>query len=92
MNRAQKIARFNLIVILTALILSVTAIGVTYFFVGLPIHRAFGGFGFMGITGLMGLSPLLYKKGRDKVLTSQEWEHCLQIASNHNIKSYTSLP
>jgi len=63
MNRAQKIARFNLIVILTALILSVTAIGVTYFFVGF----AFGGFGFMGITGLMGLSPLLYKKERDKV-------------------------
>ena len=67
MNRSQKIARFNLIVILTALILSVTAIGVTYFAVGLPIQRAFGGFGFMGITGLMGLSPLLYKKGRDKV-------------------------
>jgi len=67
MNRAQKIARFNLIVILTALILSVTAIGVIYFAIGLPIQRAFGGFGFMGITGLMGLSPLLYKKERDKV-------------------------
>ena len=31
MNRSQKIARFNLIVILTALILSGTAIGITYF-------------------------------------------------------------
>lgn len=67
MNRAQKIARFNVIVILTALSLSGIAIGVTYFFVGLPIQRAFGGFGFMGIIGLMGLSPLLYKKERDKV-------------------------
>ncbi len=67
MNRAQKIARFNLIVILTALILSGTAIGVIYFFVGLPIQRAFGGFGFMGITGLLGLTPFLYKKERDKV-------------------------
>jgi len=67
MNRSQKIARFNLIVILTALILSGTAICAAYFAVGLPIQRAFGGFGFMGICGLMGLSPLLYKKERDKV-------------------------
>ncbi len=67
MNRAQKIARFNLMVISTALTLSVIAIAVTYLFVGLPIQRAFGGFGFMGICGLMGLSPFLYKKERDKV-------------------------
>lgn len=67
MSRAQKIARFNLIVILIALSLSAIAVGVFYFVVDLPIRRAFGGFGFMGITGLMGLSPLLYKKGRGKV-------------------------
>ncbi|MHC4546600.1 MAG: hypothetical protein ACYSYL_19145 [Planctomycetota bacterium] len=67
MNRAQKIARFNLIVILIALSLSAIAVSVFYFVVDLPIRRAFGGFGFMGITGLMGLSPLLYKKERDKV-------------------------
>lgn len=67
MSRAQKIARFNLIVILIALILSAIAVSVFYFVVDLPIRRAFGGFGFMGITGLMGLSPLLYKKGRGKV-------------------------
>jgi len=62
MNRAQKIARFNLVVISIALVLSITAIGVTYFAVGLPIQRALGGFGFIGICGLAGLSPLLYKK------------------------------
>ena len=67
MSRAQKTARFNLIVILIALSLSAIAVGVFYFVVDLPIRRAFGGFGFMGITGLMGLSPLLYKKGRGKV-------------------------
>ena len=67
MNRAQKIARFNLIVILIALILSVIAVSVAYSAVGLPIQRAFGGFGFIGICGLIGLSPLLYKKEPGKV-------------------------
>ncbi len=67
MNRAQKIARFNLIVILISLTLSAIAVSVFYFVVDLPIRGAFGGFGFMGITGLMGLSPFLYKKERDKV-------------------------
>ena len=67
MNRFQKLARFNLIVILIALTLSVIAVSVFYFVVDLPIRRAFGGFGFMGITGLMGLSPILYKKERGKV-------------------------
>ena len=67
MSRAQKTARFNLIVILIALSLSAIAVSVFYFVVDLPIRRAFGGFGFMGITGLMGLSPLLYKKEGGKV-------------------------
>jgi hypothetical protein len=67
MNRWQKIAWFNLIVIITALILSITAVGLLYFAVGLPIHRALGGFGFIGICGIMGLSPLIYKKQPGKV-------------------------
>lgn len=67
MNRAQKIARFNLIVIMTALVLSTIAVGVLHFVVGLPLGRALGGFGFIGICGLTGLSQLLYKKERDKV-------------------------
>jgi hypothetical protein len=67
MNRAQKIARFNLIVILIAVILSVIAIGIFYFVVGMPIQRALGGFGFIGICGLGGLSALLYKKEPGKV-------------------------
>jgi hypothetical protein len=34
---------------------------------GLPISRALGGFGFIGIAGLAGLSPLLFKKDKEKV-------------------------
>jgi len=67
MNRAQKIARFNLIVILTALILSVTAVGIFFFAFDVPIQGALGGFGFMGIFGFTGLSPFLYKKETGKV-------------------------
>jgi len=67
MNRQQKIAKFSLIVTLTAIILSVIAVGVFYFVAGMPIRRALGGFGFIGICGLAGLSPLLYRKERDKV-------------------------
>jgi hypothetical protein len=67
MNRFQKLAWFNLIVILIALILSAIAVSVLYFVVDLPIRPALGGVGFMGITGLMGLSPVLYKKERGKV-------------------------
>ncbi|NIP23766.1 MAG: hypothetical protein GWN67_15810 [Phycisphaerae bacterium] len=67
MNRAQKIARFNLIVIMTALVISAIAVSVLHFVVGLQMRRALGGFGFIGICGLTGLSQLLYKKERDKV-------------------------
>ena len=67
MNRAQKITRFNLIVILTALILSITAISIFYFAFGVPIQGALYGFGFIGIFGFTGLSPLLYKKETGKV-------------------------
>jgi hypothetical protein len=62
MNRTQKIARFNLIVISIALTLSLMAIGVFYFIFGLPIRGAFSSFGFLGICGLIGLTPFLFKK------------------------------
>ncbi len=67
MNRQQKIAWFSLIVILIALILSVTAVGLLYFVVGLPMHRALGGSGLMGFCGLIGLSPLIFRKEKGKV-------------------------
>ena len=86
MNRAQKTARFNLIVILTALVLSAFAVSVLYFVVGLPMRRASGGFGFMGICGLMGLSPLLYKKDSDKVGFD---ERDLMIQRNASLGAYS---
>jgi hypothetical protein len=86
MNRAQKIAHFNLIVILTALVLSAIAVSVLYFVVGLPMRRAVGGFGFIGICGLMGLSPLLYKKEGGKVSFD---ERDLMIMRNASLGAYS---
>ncbi len=86
MNRAQEIARFNLIVILIALSLSTIAVSVLYFVVGMPMQRAVGGFGFIGICGLMGLSPLLYKKGSDKVSFD---ERDLMILRNASLGAYS---
>lgn len=86
MNRAQKIARFNLIVILTALVLSTIAVSTLYLIVGLPMRRAVGGFGFIGICGLMGLSPLLYKKEGGKVSFD---ERDLMIMRNASLGAYS---
>ena len=67
MNRAQKMAKFTLIVTLIALILSLIVIAVLYLIVGLPLRRATGGFGFIGIMGLSALAPVLFKKDKGKV-------------------------
>jgi hypothetical protein len=67
MNRMQKIAWFNLIVTSLALGLSIAAFGVAYFIFGLPTCRAAGGFGFIGIMGFCGLSPVLFRKDKSKV-------------------------
>ena len=68
MNRWQRIARFNLVLILIGFILSLTAICILYFAVGLPIQRALGGFVFIiVICGLTPFSSLLYKKESGKV-------------------------
>jgi hypothetical protein len=67
MNRMQKIAWFNLIVVSLALGLSVVAFSIGYLFLGAPAHRAAAGFGFMGIMGFSGLTPLLFKKNQGKV-------------------------
>jgi len=86
MNRAQKIARFSLIVILIALTLSVIAVGVLYFIAGLPIQRALGGFGFIGIVGLCGLSPVLFRKEKGQVEFD---ERDLSIHKKASLAAYT---
>ncbi len=62
MNRTQKMAWFTLAVLGLALGLSVAAFCVAYFILGLPAERAAGGFGFIGIMGLLGLTPVLWRK------------------------------
>jgi len=65
MNRLQKIAWFTLAMQALALVLSLTAVAVFYFGFGLPLRRAVAGFGFIGVMGFAGLSPLIFKKGKD---------------------------
>ena len=67
MNRAQKIAWLLVAAISLALLLSCIAVGIglLYFRVGWP--KALAGLGFMGITGLGGLGPLIFKEDKGKV-------------------------
>lgn len=65
MNRWQKIAWFNLVVIASALLSSAAAIAILVFRAGFP--KALAGFGCLGLAGFMGLSPLLFHKDKSKV-------------------------
>jgi len=60
MNRAQKIALYNLIVIMASLTITGAAVGILAIVLGMP--KALGGLGFLGILGLIGLSPILFFK------------------------------
>jgi hypothetical protein len=65
MNRAQKIALYNLIVIIASLTFTGAAVGILAIVLGMP--RALGGLGFLGIAGLIGLSPVLFRKKRGQL-------------------------
>lgn len=65
MNIWQKIAWYNIIVITISLSLTAGAITVIALIAGMP--KAFAGLGFMGFCGLMGFSPVLFKKDKSKV-------------------------
>ena len=65
MNRAQKMAWFMLIVMSTSLLLTLIAFGILSYFFGTKIGHA--GFGFLGISGLAGLSPVIFKKDKGAV-------------------------
>jgi hypothetical protein len=58
-------AWFTLVMQALALVLSLIAVGVAYFGFGLPLRRAVGGFGFIGIMGFSGLAPLFFRKEKD---------------------------
>jgi len=65
MNRAQKIAWLLVITISVAVLLAGGAVGILYFKLGLP--KALAGLGFLGIAGLSGLGPLIFRKDKGKV-------------------------
>ena len=56
---------FIFVTITCALILTAIAIAVAYAKIGFP--RAWGGLGFMGLTGIGGLAPMFFKKDPGKV-------------------------
>jgi hypothetical protein len=88
MNRWQKIAWFTLIVIGLALGLSLAAVSVAYFGFGLPMRRAAGGFGFMGVIGFLGLTPLLFKEKKGKVEID---ERDLLIQKKASLAAYSTF-
>ena len=65
MNRAQKIALYNLIVIMASLTFTGAAVGILAIVQGIP--KALGGLGFLGILGLIGLPPILFFKKRGQL-------------------------
>ena len=60
MNREQKKAWFTLIILGLALGLSITAILVFRFAVGMSWRASMGGFGFMGIMGFSRIRPSFF--------------------------------
>ena len=60
MNRWQKIAWYNLIIILVSLSLMAAAVGILALKYGMP--KALGGLGALGTLWLLGLSPVLFRK------------------------------
>jgi hypothetical protein len=62
MNKYQKDARFTLIVLILALGLSVIAVIVLRFAVGMPWRASTAGFAFIGITAFSRVRPSLFKK------------------------------
>ena len=88
MNRAQKIAWFTLVVLALALGLSLAAFSVGYFILGVPAAKAAAGFGFMGIMGFVGLTPILFRKGEANVQCD---ERDMMIQRNAAVAAYATF-
>ena len=88
MNRAQKMAWFTLVVLALALGLSLAAFCVGYFVLGVPARRAAAGFGFIGIMGFVGLTPILFRKDKDTVQCD---ERDLMIHRKATIAAYATF-
>jgi len=66
MNRAQKAAWLMVISISTAVVLAAIAVAILYYIFGMPKVAA-AGLGFLGIAGVGGLGPLIFKKDKGPV-------------------------
>ena len=64
MNKYQKMARFTLIMLALALGLSITAVLVLRFAVGMSWQRSMAGFAFIGIMGFSSIRPSFFKKDK----------------------------
>ncbi len=69
MNRIQKIAWTLVISTSAAFVISLVAVGIFYHYVGMP--RALLGFSCMGLAGLGGLAPLLFRKDKGPVAADE---------------------
>ena len=67
MNRIQKMAWWMAIWISAGVILAAIAVTVLFFVIGLPWSIAKAGLAFLGIAGLGGLAPFIFKKDKGKV-------------------------
>lgn len=66
MNRAQKAAWLMVISISTAVVLAAIAVAILYYIFGMPKVAA-AGLAFLGIAGVGGLGPLIFKKDKGPV-------------------------
>jgi Predicted membrane protein (DUF2178) len=67
MNRIQKMAWWMAIWISAGVILAAIAVTVLFFVIGLPWSIARAGLAFLGIAGVGGLAPFIFKKDKGKV-------------------------
>jgi hypothetical protein len=65
MNRMQKVAWSFVVCISTAVVMSLIAVAVLYYIVGMP--KALAGFCFLSIAGLAGFARLIFPKDKGKV-------------------------
>lgn len=78
MNRWQKLAWYNLAVVSAASFLSLVTFGILIMVIGLS--HAWGAFGWMGLLGFLGLTPVLFKK-KDCSVDFDERDRAIQLKS-----------
>ena len=77
MNRWQKIAWYNLIIIFVSFSLTAAVVGILALKYGMP--KALGGLGALGTLGLLGLSPVLFREKKGERKRSQQTKKELRI-------------